>query len=75
MSERGWNFAKEWVAANVARDRMDDPGELTDLHPVVAGLKERLFKDAMHRDIAPVEIEEYYDLDNYIAGAIKDAFD
>ncbi|KAB0679765.1 DUF768 domain-containing protein [Aureimonas leprariae] len=74
MNERGWNFAKEWVAANVTREGMADPGEMTDLHPVVAGLKERLFKDAMARDIAPVEIEEYYDLDNYIAGAIKDAF-
>ena len=74
MSERGWNFAVEWVAANVTRDKLGDLGELPNLDPHVVALRERLFKDAMRQGITPVEIEEYYDLNNYIADALNQSF-
>lgn len=75
MSDRGWKFAERWVAANVRRDILPDPGERIDLNNKVEELRTRLFDDALKEDITPVEIEEYYDLNNYLAEALSKVYD
>ncbi|MHA6767034.1 DUF768 domain-containing protein [Sphingobium ummariense] len=70
MSERGVEFANEWIAENI-RAEPYDPGDA-----VIAETVERLLEDATEAGVTREEIEEDLgDLTDLIADAFDEAAD